>query len=88
MTRGGERAGSGRKPRGDVTMSEMLRAPVTPSMLWWARHAAEHAGLTLAEWLRFLVDRSIGEHACEECADERPRKLAGAVVASKTTEAA
>lgn len=67
MTRGGPRPGSGPKPRSGVRMSEILRAPVTESQLWWAQHVAAHAGLSVAEWLRSLVDRSIGEHGCEEC---------------------
>lgn len=36
MTRGGPNRGQGRKPVGDVPMSEMLRASCTPSQLWWA----------------------------------------------------
>lgn len=67
MTRGGARPGSGPKPRAGVTMHSMLRAPVTEAQLWWARHVATHAGLSLAEWLRSLVDRAIGEHECDEC---------------------
>lgn len=67
MTRGGARPGSGAKPRSGVRMSEMLRAPVTGSQLWWAEHVAARAGLTVAEWIRSLVDRAVGEHRCEEC---------------------
>lgn len=48
-------------------MTEIIRVSVTPSQLWWAEHAAEYAGIPLAEWLRSLIDRAIGEHACEEC---------------------
>lgn len=67
MTRGGARAGSGAKPRAGVRMGEVLRAPVTESQLWWAEHVATHAGLTVAEWLRSLVDRAVSEHRCGDC---------------------
>jgi len=53
-------------------MHEVLRAPVTEAQLEWARHVATHAGLSVAEWLRSLVDRAIGEHRCAECAPSPP----------------
>lgn len=74
--RGGRRPGSGAKPRGDEPMPEIVRASVTAAQLWWAQHLADHAGLTLAEWIRSLIDRAAGEHECEECGEE-PRKERG-----------
>lgn len=67
MTRGGARKGTGPKPRAGVPMSEMLRAPVTEPQLWWVQHVATHAGLSVAEWIRSLVDAAIGRHECGEC---------------------
>jgi hypothetical protein len=74
VTRGGARRGTGPKPRAGVTMSEMLRAPATPAQLWWAEHVAAAAGLTVAEWIRSLVDRGISEHRCQDCSGGKPRK--------------
>jgi hypothetical protein len=48
-------------------MRAVLRAPVTEAQLEWAQHAATADGLTVAEWLRSLVDRAIGEHRCAKC---------------------
>lgn len=65
--RGGARKGAGAKPRAGEPMGEVLRAPCTPVQKQWAEHVAQASGLTVAEWLRSLVDRAVGEHRCPEC---------------------
>ena len=67
MSRGGARKGSGPKPRAGSPLSEQLPLRLTESQLWWARHVATHSGLTVAEWLRSLVDRAVSEHRCGDC---------------------
>lgn len=67
MTRGGRRPGSGPKPRAGSPLSEQFPLRFTSAQLWWAQHVATHAGLTVAEWIRSLVDRAVGEHWCSGC---------------------
>lgn len=62
--RGGAGRGQGRKPIAGERMAAVLRAPCTPAQEWWAKHVAESAGMTAAEWLRSLVDAAVGEHRC------------------------
>lgn len=76
---GGRRPGAGRKPTADTPATKRFELLLTPSARWWWEHVADHAGMSLAEWLRMLADREIGEHGCEGCADvpadvsKRPR---------------
>lgn len=76
--RGGARPGSGPKPRHDETASKSIQVRATEAQLWWAQHLADHAGLTVAEWIRSLIDRAAGEHRCKECdaaAAEKAKRL-------------
>lgn len=69
MTRGGRRAGAGRKADADTPRSVRFELKLTPAQDWWLDHLATSAGLSRTAVVAATLDRTISEHTCSECSE-------------------
>lgn len=67
MTRGGRRDGAGRKSDADTPRSVRFELKLTPAQAWWLDHLATSTKQSRSSVISAALDRTIGEHTCNEC---------------------